>query len=133
MPSKKHRFHFYADECIPLQSVTYLREKGINIIHVFDRNNIKKSDSFQFRYSKKIKSIFLSLDKDVERFESSSLKNHPGVILIKVTTVTYKNINQVLDKLLKNLSQDNIEESIVKISNDMITKEKNGKVTKKSI
>lgn len=133
MPSKKPKLHFYADECIPLQSVTYLREKGINIVHVFDRNNIKKSDYFQFRYSKKINSIFLSLDKDVKRFETSSLKDHPGVVLIKVTTVTYKNINQILDKLLKNFSQESIEESIIKISNDMITKEKNGIITKKSI
>lgn len=133
MPSKKPKLHFYADECIPLQSVTYLREKGINTIDVYSRNLQNKSDHYQFRYSKKIKKIFLSLDKDVRKFEESSLKDHPGVVLIKVSLVSPKTVNQIVDKILKYLTEDFVKGSVVRISNDMIIREKGGLVIRKEI
>ncbi len=133
MPSKKPKLHFYADECIPLQSITYLREKGINAIDVYSRNLQNKSDHFQFRYSKKIEKIFLSLDKDVQKFEESSLKDHPGVILIKVSIVSPKTVNQIADKILKHLTEDFVKSSVVRISNHLILREKDGKITKKKI
>ena len=133
MPSKNSQFHFYADECIPIPSVIFLRERGISITHAADIEMVGKSDPYQLKISKKLGRVFLTLDHDFKQVEDVSLNGHPGIILIKVTSPTPKNINQVLSKLLKNISEDFMRNSKVTVTMDKITRERNGEVVTKRI
>lgn len=133
MPTKRHRFRFYADECIPIPTVAFLREKGLVVRHAADIDMIGKSDSYQMKVSKQLNMVLLTLDHDFKKIDSFSLTGHPGIILVQVTSFTKENINQVLDKALKNINEGYIKNSKVTVSIDQIVKEKNGVVTKREI
>lgn len=44
MSSRKSRLRLYADENIPIPSITHLKKKGISIIHAFDFKFVEKPD-----------------------------------------------------------------------------------------
>ena len=131
MSSKKSRLSLYADECIPIPSVTYLKRKGISIIHAYDINFLEQSDNLQFKKSKQLKRILISLDKDFKRFKDLSLKGHPGIILLSTGDITSGNINKILNKMLKYLTENFVKESLIKATVDKITREKNGVLSEK--
>ena len=131
MSSKKSRLSLYADECIPIPSVTYLKKKGISIIHAYDINFLEQSDNLQFKKSKQLKRILISLDKDFKRFKDLSLKDHPGIILLSTGDITSDNINKILNKTLKHLTENYVKESLIRATIDKIIRDKNGVVSEK--
>ena len=131
MPSRKPRIHLYADENIPIPTVIYLKSRGISVIHAYDKNFISKSDLFHLKQSKNLNRVLLSLDKDFKKFKGVRLNDHPGVILISVGNVTPNHINNVLDKILANVTEGYIKESLVKATIDKIIREKKGVITEK--
>lgn len=133
MPTKLVKTHFYADECVPIQVISSLRRDGINILHVFEKDFIRKSDNFHFHQSKKLNRVLITLDNDFNRYNSFHLLNHPGIVLLKVGNVIPKNIERVLRKTLKYLTPDFMRESRVIASVRCLKKEKNQKVTEKFI
>lgn len=128
MSSKKPRLQLYADECIPVPTVTHLKGKGISIIHAYDKNHLQKIDQFHLRYSKNIGRVLLSLDRDFQKFKDTSLTDHPGIILISVGNVAYKHINDVLDKILKHLSEDSVKGFLIRATINKIVREKEGSI-----
>lgn len=128
MPSKRSKIQFYADECFPIPSATYLRSLGYSIIHAFDKNYIQKSDRFHLLASKKLKRILITLDRDFLYYEQASLKEYPGVIVISVGSATPFNINKVCRKLLRNISRDLTKGSLIKVTTNKIVKIKGGKI-----
>ena len=128
MPSKKSRIQFYADECFPVPTVTYLRSLGFSIIHAFDKNYIQKSDRFHLLASKKLSRILITLDRDFIYYKQTSLRDYPGVIVISVGSVTPLNINKVCRKLVKNITRGLMKGSLVKITIDKLIKIKDGKI-----
>lgn len=133
MPFKNHRIPLYADENIPIPSVTYLRKKGISVVHVYDENLVGKKDPYQFNHSKKLNRVLLSLDKDFKKFDGISLNFHPGVILITVGNAVPENINRVLSKILKNISQDYVKNALIRITFNKMVRIKKGLVDQKTI
>lgn len=127
MPSKRSRFQLYADECFPIPSVTYLRSLGYSIVHAFDKNYIQKSDRFHLLLSKKLNRILMTLDRDFLYYEQTSLKEHPGVIVVSVGSATPFNINKVCKKLFRNISKGLAKEALIKATIDKIVKIKDGK------
>lgn len=128
MPSKKSRLQFYADECFPMPSVTYLRSLDYSIIHAFDKNYIQKSDHFHLLASKRLNRILITLDRDFILYEQTFLRDYPGVIVISVGSATPLSINKVCRKLVKNISRDLVKDSLIKITIDKLIKIKGGKV-----
>lgn len=133
MPSKKPRIRLYADENIPIPTVTHLRRKGIAVQHAYDINFINKDDRLHFNKSKFLSRILLSFDKDFKKFKGASLKNHPGILLITVGNNTPEHINKVLDKILKNITTDFIKHAIVRATIDKLVQEKNNNIIEKKI
>lgn len=127
MPTKVCKTHFYADECIPLPVVTSLKISGINIIHVYDKDFVSKSDDFHFKQSKKLERVLITLDKDYYKYTKFQLNNHPGILLLHVGTVTPKSIERLLRKILKYLTPNFMNESRVVGSMSSLKKEKNQK------
>ncbi len=133
MPSKKPRIQLYADECIPIPSITYLKQHGISIIHAYDIDFIGVSDSKHLKKSRQIKRVLLSLDKDFKKFEEASLVNHPGVILLATTDITANHINKILIKALPHITQTYAKESLMRVSVNKIIREKDGVIFEKLI
>lgn len=117
---------YYADECIPLTSVTHLRSRGFSIIHAFDKNFTGKKDLEQIKISKKLNRIFIALDKDFWQRRKFNLSGHPGVIVLKTTSSTPLVVNKVASKVLKRISRLDLKGSILYASADKIRRWKNG-------
>ncbi len=124
MPSKKSRIRLYADECIPVPTVTYLKEKGCSIVHAYDLHYVDKKDELHFKKSKLLKRVLLSLDNDFKKFEGASMKSHPGIILISTGNNTPKHINSIVNKALKEISDEAVKHSIHRVTIDKITVDK---------
>lgn len=133
MSNDKSNLALYADECIPVTCTTHLKTHGVSVQHAFDSNFVNKADELHFKKSKKLGRILISLDKDFNKFKGVEMGSHPGIILISVGNNTPKHINNVLDKALKVLSVRYVKHSILRITIDKISKEKNGEITTKKI
>lgn len=134
MPSKNHRIPFYADECIPLPSVSFLRKRGVRISHAYEEGLIQQDDfSVHLKHSKKLGKVLLSLDKDFRKLDGTNLSSHPGVILITVGTAVSENINRVLAKVLENITEDYVKNSLIRITISKITRVKKDKVDSRNI
>ncbi len=127
MPSKKLPTQFYADECFPVPVVTFLKSQGYSIIHAYDKNLIQRSDRFHLQTSKNLGRVLITLDRDFNEYENTSLKGSPGVIIISVGTATPPNITKVCQKILKTIGEDLIKESLIKVTIDKLIKIKDGK------
>ena len=125
MPSKKVRLQLYADENFPVGSVKYLKSLGISIIHAYDKNYIQKSDLFHLKISKSLDRILITRDRDFQ-YNWTSLKDHPGVILISPGNQTSEAVNNVCNKSFKKVTPNFVSESLVRISTDKIIRNKNG-------
>lgn len=132
MPSKKVRLKLYADENFPLTSVRYLKSQGISIIHAYSKNYIQKSDLFHLGISESLKRVLITQDRDFN-YNWTSLKGHPGVILVHSGSQTSNAINKVCSKAFKKLTPNFVSESLVRISMDKIWRNKNGKIDKLNI
>lgn len=128
MPSKKLRLQFYADECFPLTSVTYLRSLGYSIIHAFDLKFIQKSDRFHLKESKKLNRILITLDRDFLYYTQVNIDDHPGIIVLSLSSMTPENVNSVCLKLLKQITPDIVKHSLIKVSKTKLIKEKQGEI-----
>lgn len=102
MPSKKVRLQLYADENFPVGSVKYLKSLGISIIHAYSKGYIQKSDQFHLKVSKSVNRTLTTRDRDFN-YNWTTLKNHPGVILISPGNQTSEAVNQVCQKSFKEL------------------------------
>ena len=97
MPSKKIRVRFYADECFPVPSVTFLKSLGVSIIHAYDLKLTGESDNFHLKQAKKLTRVLISIDRDFIGYKGAVLSGHPGVVLISGQT-TVPSINKICQK-----------------------------------
>ena len=127
MPSKKLQIKLYADECFPVPSVTYLKSLGYSIVHAYDLKQINKKDQIHLAVSKKLKKVLITLDRDFIYYNVANLSNHPGVIVLSVSSSTPIRVNYVCTKLLKDISENTVANSLLKVTVDKIIKIKKGK------
>lgn len=132
MPSKKVRLQLYADENFPLGSVRYLKSLGISIIHAYSLKHIKKSDLFHLKFSKASGRILITRDRDFN-YNWTSLKDHPGVILVSPGSQTSDAVNKVCQKSFQKISPRFTSEALIRISIDKIERNKQGKIEKRPI
>lgn len=87
-----------------------------------------KSDRFHLSISKKLGRVLITLDRDFNEYEKTSLKGFPGVIIISVGSTTPLNITKVCQKIVKLISQDFVKNSLIKVTVDKLIKIKEGKM-----
>lgn len=126
MPSKKSQLQLYADECFPVPSATYLRSLGISLLYAYDKNYVQKTDRFHLEQSKKLKRVLLTLDRDFNEYENTSLKGYPGVIIISTGSTIPINVNRISQKMLKTLNPSFVKEALIKVTTSKIIKIKEG-------
>ena len=127
MPSRKIRLQLYADENFPVTSVKYLKSLGVSIVHAYAMGNVQKSDSFHLKVSKTIGRILITLDRDFN-YNWTTLENHPGVILIRSGSQTSAAINVICQKAFKKLTPNFVSQSLVRITNGKILRNKDNKI-----
>lgn len=125
MPSKKIRLKLYADENFPLGSVKYLRSIGISIIHAYSKNYIQKSDLFHLKVSKTLSRILITRDRDFN-YNWTTLKGHPGVILISPGSQTSDAVNKICNRVFKKITINFVAESLIRATIDKILRNKEG-------
>ena len=118
---------YYADECVPVVSVTYLRSKGFSVIHAYEKGYVQVKDSQHIKISKKLNRILIALDKDFWQKRKFSLSGHPGIIVLKTTSSTPSTINKVAEKTLKRIARIELKESILYVSVDKIRRRRDEK------
>lgn len=123
MPFKKVRLQLYADENFPVGSVKYLKSLGISIIHAYDKNYIQKPDSFHLKISKSLGRILITRDRDFN-YNWTTLKDHPGVILISPGNQTSDAVNKICKQSFKKITPNFVAESLIKITADKIIRNK---------
>lgn len=128
MPSKKPQLQFYADECFPVPSVTYLKSLGYSLVHAYDYKLFEKSDLIHLKKSRSLNRVLITLDRDFLYYEKVSLKDHSGVIVISAGSTTPPQVNKVCEKVFKRISEDFVKGSLLRITSNKITKLKQGKV-----
>lgn len=127
MPSKKVRLLLYADENFPLSSVKYLRSLGVSIIHAYSKKYIQKSDLFHLKQSKLLNRILITRDRDFN-YNWTTLEQHPGVIFISPGSQIADNVNVICRRGFKKLTPHFVSESLIRITNTKILRNKNGVV-----
>lgn len=132
MPSKI-RLQLYADECFPLPSVTYLKSLGFSIVHAFDKRNVQKKDSFHLIESRRLGRILITLDRDFLYYSEADLKNHPGIIVVSSSSITSPYVNKVCNKAFKHMTSNFIKHSLVMVTDNKITRVKDGIKTEKKL
>jgi predicted nuclease of predicted toxin-antitoxin system len=118
---------YYADECIPVTSITHLRSRGFSIIHAYEKGYVRKKDLEQIKISKKLDRVLIALDKDFWQKRKFSLTEHPGIIILKTTSSIPNAVNRVAEKVLKRAGNLKLRGSILYASIDKICRWKNGK------
>lgn len=121
---------YYADEDLPVSSITYLRSKGFSIIHVYDKGNTGKKDLEQLKISKKLNRVLVTLDKDFWQEGRFNLSGHPGVIVLRTASSTPLMVNKVAEKVLKRVERIKLKGSVLYASTDRIWRRKKGRKDK---
>lgn len=123
MSAKLPRLKFYLDENFPVPGGKFLKSMRQNVVFaVYLKQAKQKSDIWQLKYAIKTNRILVALDKDFSYQKQliGLTKSSEGVILIKSSDPNLKKLNQILDKLLKNISQTKISGKICVVSIDKI-------------
>lgn len=111
---------YYADECIPVSSITYLRSKGFSVVHAYEKGYVAVRDLEHLKISKKLNRILVALDKDFWQRRKFNLSGHPGIIVLKTTSSTPPAINKVAEKVFRRIDKIKLRESILYASRDKI-------------
>lgn len=131
MSPRKIHVKLYADEMFPMTSVVHLKSKGYSITHAADKRFLHKSDQEHLKLSKKLNMVLITLDRDFIYYDKVKLGKHPGVIVISVGSATPPNVNKICEKLLKQVSENYLKDSLVRVTMTKIIKIKNGVRTEK--
>lgn len=121
-----HR-RYYADECIPLPSVSHLRSKGFSIIHANDKGYINVPDLEQLKISKKLNRVLVALDRDFWQKKEFDLSGHPGIIVLKTSSSIPPAVNRVAEKVLGRVGRIKLKEAILYASITKIRRYRKGK------
>lgn len=132
MPSKKVRLQLYADENFPVGSVKFLKSLGISIIHAYSKGYVRKSDQFHLKISNSLNRVLITRDRDFN-YNWTTLRGHPGVILISPGNQTSEAVNQVCRKSFKKIAPNFVSESLVRVTIDKIIRNKNTKIEELNI
>ena len=127
MPSKKIRLKLYADENFPLTSVKFLKSLGVSVVHAYSLGNIRKSDLYHLKICKMMSRTLITLDRDFN-YNWTTLKNHPGVILVRSGNLTPVSIDMVCQKAFNKLTPHFVSESLVRITAVKIWRNKNKRI-----
>jgi len=107
------------DENVPITVMEWLKKRGLNVIRVSEVGLAGEKDQNIAQYAVKNKIIILTLDTDFAYIYHNIFRRSLTVIVVRVKPPTPVNIVKALDKTLKKVKLNELQEKLV-----IITKKK---------
>jgi len=102
------KYSFYCDENFPEPSLKYLKRCGFKVVHCNYVGNNNKSDLWQIKYARKVKSILITNDFDLISFKNKLCNlESTGVVLLNSANPLHT--NKLINKLIKHIEKTNIQ------------------------
>lgn len=127
MSSKKIRLRLYADENFPVPSCTFLKSRGVSIIHAYDFGFTNKSDALHIKKAKELKRTIITIDRDFLYYSELTTNNSLGAIVISTGNSTPIHINNICLKALVKITERLVKGSYVRVTTNKVHRTRNGK------
>lgn len=111
---------FFVDECINIDIILALRQKGVDVLTVKDAGLTGSDDEIVYNFAKDNHRVLLTFDRgfgDIFRF---NISKSAGVIIILVNQMAYFEIADILFAFFLEIGKGNIRGKLVIIGKSKI-------------
>jgi len=109
-------FLLYLDQCLRLEVAEALRNEGYDVIRASDVGQARADDSEILQIAKSDRRILITLDEHFGNWVVLPLKEHFGVIRLKINPTTFTNAINLLVPFLKDHTQEQFKNNLVILS-----------------
>ncbi len=122
MPDTPSQLCFLLDQNIPMAISAWMKSEYPHWIiqHVNDLEFQGKSDSFLYKWAQERCAIVITYDEDFADARMYPLGKHHGVIRLRVWPTTTENTQEALRRLLTQVHETDIINSLIIIDNNKI-------------
>ena len=113
---------FLLDQNVPIAIAAWLKQKHPRwvIHHINDLGFQGKPDSFLYKWAQDHSAIVITYDEDFADARMYPLGKHHGVIRLRVWPTTTEKTKEAISRLLSQVKQSNIPNSLIIIDNHKI-------------
>jgi len=109
-------FKLYLDQCLRLEVAEALRNEGHNVVRASDVGQARTDDSEILQRANSDRRILITLDEHFGNWVVLPLKEHFGVIRLKISPTTFTNAINLLVPFLKDHTQEQFKNNLVILS-----------------
>jgi len=109
-------FRLYLDQCLRLEVAEALRNEGYNVVRASDVGQARADDSEILQRANSDRRILITLDEHFGNWVVLPLKEHFGVIRLKISPTTFTNAINLLVPFLKDHTQEQFKNNLVILS-----------------
>jgi len=109
-------FRLYLDQCLRLEVAEALRNEGHNVVRTSDVGQARADDSEILQRANSDRRILITLDEHFGNWVVLPLKEHFGVIRLKISPTTFTNAINLLVPFLKDYTQEQFKNNLVILS-----------------
>lgn len=111
---------FLTDECLPVRTVTLLKNEGFTVFTVFDFKLSGKDDPIIFKKAVDLNLVLITVDTDFGNILVYPPKTHHGIIILKLTKTNEAKLHTLLTSFLHSTTPDIIRKSLIVIDEHKI-------------
>ena len=122
MPDATSSLRFLLDQNVPIAIAAWMKSHYPHWIihHVNDLGFQGKPDSFLYKWAQEHSSIVITYDEDFADARMYPLGQHHGVIRLRVWPTTIENTQEALERLLIQVQEKDLINSLIIIDNHKI-------------
>ncbi len=109
-------FRLYLDQCLRLDVADTLRKEGHDVVRASDVGQTRADDSEILQRAESDRRILITLDEHFGNWVVLPLKEHFGVIRLKISPTTCINAINLLIPFLKGHTQEQFKNNLVILS-----------------
>lgn len=109
---------FLLDENIPIESNASLSRLGHDVVNVNTAKLNGKSDDDIIEFARKEQRILITLDLDFSNIISYPPGSHPGIIVVRLNSLSRKKLIVTIEQFVKSISEKEITKSLVILEDD---------------
>ena len=122
MPEATSSLRFLLDQNVPIAITAWMKSNYPHWIihHVNDLGFQGKPDSFLYKWAQEHCAIVITFDEDFADARMYPLGQHSGVIRLRVWPTTIENTQEALERLLTQVQEKDLINSLIIIDNQKI-------------
>ena len=109
-------FRLYLDQCLRLDVADTLRKEGHDVVRASEVGQARADDSEILQRAESDNRILITLDEHFGNWVVLPLKEHFGVIRLKISPTTWVNAINLLVPFLKDHAQEQFKNNLVILS-----------------